>query len=254
MTIGSSHGTFPESRRAVSCAPVIEKELPQSLTIQLLLDRVCNLVDRLRAGHCLLHASHDRGGGGSESRAEVRRCERRYNADSEAPVNRCIELRGEFLIGRSGKRRKRRSRTKRVNLDRLRRRCEILDECPCRFFLRAIGKDHQLMAAFERIRLSARPHRLGRHTPMTVEIRVRHLVDALDHALQEHLIPDESYFVLCRKWTKFTNLATRIDVTVFGEIAHPCEIALHLRRIGSTFARRERCCAEGCHPWPVRLQ
>src|SRR5207344_199907 len=76
----------------------------------------------------------------------------------------------------------------------------------------------------------------------------------LDYALEQYLVPHECHLVLRGERTELANLPARIDVAVLGEIAHPCEITLHLGRVGATFLAGDRHGAERRHPRPVRLQ
>src|SRR5262249_60247137 len=79
VPLGSSHGNFPVSPRAIfragsaAARVIIASQFLPSLPIQLLLDRACDLVDGLRTGHRLLHTGHDRRGAGREGRTEWRR-------------------------------------------------------------------------------------------------------------------------------------------------------------------------------------
>jgi hypothetical protein len=62
----------------------------------------------------------------------------------------------------------------------------------------------------------------------------------------------EGHLVLGGQRSELADLAARIDVALVGEVPHPLQISLHLRRFGSRGALPGRKRAKGPHPRPVR--
>ena len=115
------------------------------------------------------------------------------------------------------------------------------------------GEDREVVAAVEGHGLAARAGGQRCHAPVSRRSAHRsHVVDALDHALQQHGVQGEGDLALGGERAEIAHLLPGLQIAALRERAHPGEIGGHFRRGRALAAIGQRIGAERRHPRPVR--